>query len=73
MGGMEPEQWLSPAGMQGVVEVSTPTISLPDLSTSVCWFHPQCNSSSAFHSLLGVGRLNSLALTKHAWLCCRAW
>jgi len=50
MGGVEPEQWLALAGMQRVVEVSTPAISLPELNASVCQLHPRHNSSSAFLS-----------------------
>lgn len=60
--------WLG--GMQRVLEIPTPAISFPPLSISVCWFHPQPSSSSAFLSWLGVGTFNSLALTRRAWLCC---
>lgn len=63
-GGMEPQLQLSLAGMQRVTEIPIPAISLPHFNISVCWFHPQHSSSSAFLSSLGIGTLNSLALTR---------
>lgn len=67
---MEPQLQLSLAGMQRVMEIPIPAISLPHFNIPVCWFHPQHSSSSAFLSSLGIGTLNSLALTRCVWLCC---
>lgn len=63
--------WSSGCPQLGCREWWMSPLLLSPLLTSVHRLHPRRNSSSAFLSVLGDGRLNSLALMKRAWLCCR--